>query len=102
MCRHWAAATSGVQAMGFSRPGIGVFVVAALGFLGAGIGVFVVAALGFLSAGIGVFVVAALVFLWVAALGFTELSAPAPVFFFREKCTVLARQSSGNDFHMFY
>eukprot|EP01043_Picozoa_sp_COSAG02_P130765 COSAG02_NODE_68474_length_242_cov_37.860140_1_plen_36_part_01 len=36
MYRHWAAATSGVQAMGFSRAGIGVFVVAALGFLGAG------------------------------------------------------------------
>ena len=47
MCRHWAAATSGVQAVGFSRAGIGVFVIAALGFLGAGIGVFVVAALGF-------------------------------------------------------
>ena len=39
---------SGVQAMGFSRVGIGVFVVAALGFLGAGIGVFV-------GRGIGVF-----------------------------------------------
>ena len=51
VCRHWAAATSGVQAMGFSRAGIGVFVVAALGFLGAGIGVFVVAALVFLSSG---------------------------------------------------
>ena len=48
LCRHsWAAATSGVQAMGFSRAGIGVFVVAALGFLGAGIGVFVVAAFVF-------------------------------------------------------
>ena len=51
MCRHWAAATSDVQAMGFSRAGIGVFVVAALGFLGVGIGVFVVVALGFLGVG---------------------------------------------------
>eukprot|EP01043_Picozoa_sp_COSAG02_P030311 COSAG02_NODE_1928_length_10338_cov_85.895888_9_plen_210_part_00 len=51
--------------MGFSRAGIGVFVVAALGFSRVGIGVFVVAALGFLGAGIGVFVVAALVFLGV-------------------------------------
>ena len=50
-----------------------------------GNGVFVVAALGFLSVGIGVFVVAALVFLWVAALGFAELSAPAPVFFSGKK-----------------
>ena len=58
MCRHWAATTSGVQAMGFSRTGIGVFVVAALGFLGVGIGVFAVAALGFSGVGIGVFVVA--------------------------------------------
>ena len=33
--------------MGFSRAGIGVFVVAALGFLGAGNGVFAVAALVF-------------------------------------------------------
>ena len=51
------------QAMGFSRAGIGVFVIAALRFLGVGIGGFVIAALGFLSVGIGVFVVAALVFL---------------------------------------
>ena len=53
-----------VVALGFSRAGIGVFVVAASRFLGARIGVFVVAALGFLGAGIGVFVAAALVFLW--------------------------------------
>jgi hypothetical protein len=65
VCRHWAAATSCVQSMGFSRVGIGVFVVAASGFLSVGIGVFVVEALGFLSVGIGVFVVAALVFLGV-------------------------------------
>ena len=70
MCRHWAAATSGVQATGFSRPGIGVFVVAVLGFL---------------SVGIGVFVVVALVFLWVAALGFAELSALAPHVFSGKK-----------------
>ena len=80
MCRHWAAATTRVQALGFLRSrhwcflgaGIGVFAVAALVFLGAGIGVFVGAALVFLGAGIGVlgfcagigvFVVVALVFL---------------------------------------
>ena len=45
VCRHWAAATTGVQAMGFPRAGSGVFVVAALGFSRVGIGVFVVAAL---------------------------------------------------------
>ena len=56
MCRHWAAATTRVQAMGFlwSRHWC---------FLGAGIGVFAAAALVFLGAGIGVFVVVALVFL---------------------------------------
>ena len=48
MCRHWAAATSGVQAMGFSSAGIGVFWVAAMGFSSVGIGVFVVAAMMFL------------------------------------------------------
>jgi hypothetical protein len=54
VCRHWAAATSGVQAMGFSRAGIGVygsrhwcFWVQALVFLSVGNGVFVVVALGF-------------------------------------------------------
>ena len=47
VCRHWAAAISGAQAMGFSRVGIGVFVVAALGFLSVVIDVFVVAASGF-------------------------------------------------------
>ena len=47
MCRHWAAATTGVQAMGFVRAGIGVFAVAALVFLIVGIGVFLVAALVF-------------------------------------------------------
>ena len=63
MCRHWAAATTGVQALVFlwSRhwcflgAGIGVFAVAALVFLGAGIGVFAVAALVFCGRGIGVF-----------------------------------------------
>ena len=55
MCRHWAAATTGAQAMGFSCAGIGVFVVVALVFSRAGIGVFVVAAFVFLSVGIGVF-----------------------------------------------
>ena len=44
VCRHWAAATTGVQAMVFLGAGIGVFAVAALVFLGAGIGVFSVAA----------------------------------------------------------
>ena len=86
-----------VAALGFSRVGIGVFVVAALGFLGAGIGVFVVAALVFFGVGIGVFVVAALVFLWsrhwcfcrsrpqdLTASGFAELRAPL-FFFFWEK-----------------
>ena len=56
-----------------------------MGFSRAGIGVFTVVAWGVLSVGIGVFVVAALVFLWVAALGFAELSAPAPVLFFSGK-----------------
>ena len=77
MFRHWAAATSGVQAMGFSRAGIGVFVVAALGFL---------------SVGIGVSMAAALVFLCVAGLGFAGLSAPAPLLFFssgRKSATVI-------------
>ena len=54
MCRHWAAATTGVAALVFLGAGIGVFVVAALGFFGCrhwcfcgrGIGVFVVAVLG--------------------------------------------------------
>ena len=97
MCRHWAAATSGVQAMGFSRTGIGVFVVVALVFLSAGIGVFVVAALGFLGVGIGVFVVAAMVFLWVARLGFAELSAPAPLFFSGRKSASRAEKPKNVD-----
>ena len=63
----------------------------ALGFLSVGNGVFVVAALGFLSVGNGVFVFAALVFLWVVALGFAELSAPAPVFFSGKKSGALAK-----------
>ena len=83
MCRHWAAATSGVQAMGFSRAGIGVFWVAAMGFSSVGIGVFVVAAMGFSSAGIGVFVG--------RGIGLAELSAPAPVFFW-EKTSSCAKK----------
>ena len=49
MCRHWAAAMSGVQAMGFLSAGIGVFWVVAMGFSSVGIGVFC-------GRGIGVFV----------------------------------------------
>ena len=67
MCRHWAAATTGVQAMVFLGAGIGVFAVAALVFLGAGTGVFVQALVFlwsrhwcFCGRGSGVFVVAAL------------------------------------------
>ena len=49
MCRHWAAATSGVQAMGFSSVGIGVFLVVAMGvFECRHLGFFVVTALVFL------------------------------------------------------
>ena len=79
--------------MGFSRTGIGVFVIAALVFLGVGIGVFAVAALGFSGVGIGVFVVAALAFLRVARLGFAELSALAPLFFFWEKTCETRRKT---------
>eukprot|EP01043_Picozoa_sp_COSAG02_P003451 COSAG02_NODE_84_length_39615_cov_144.775256_13_plen_92_part_00 len=61
VCRQWAATTSGVQAMGFSRAGIGVFVVAALvvalAFLGVGIGVFV-------GRGTGVYQAGATIFFW--------------------------------------
>ena len=57
-----------------------------MGFSSVGIGVFWVVAMGFSSVGIGVFVVAAMAFLCVTvASGLAELSAQAPVDFFREK-----------------
>ena len=80
MCRHWAAATLGVQAMGFSSAGIGVFWVVAMGFS---------------SVGIGVFVVAAMMFLCVAVSGLAELSAQAPVVFFREKPGATQKKTGG-------
>ena len=94
MCRHWAAATSGVQAMGFSRTGIGVFVVAALVFLSVGIGVFAVAALVFLSVGIGVFVVAALVFFVGREIGVCRAQCAGVIVFFWEK-TCEPRRKTG-------
>ena len=71
--------------MGFSRAGIGVFVVAALGFLGVGIGVFAVVALVFLSVGIGVFVVAALVFFVGREIGVYRAQCAGVIVFFWEK-----------------
>eukprot|EP01043_Picozoa_sp_COSAG02_P089924 COSAG02_NODE_26843_length_622_cov_2.745698_1_plen_171_part_00 len=83
-----------VAALGFLSVGIGGFVVAALGFLGEGIGVFVVAALVFLGVGIGVFVVAALVFLWSRHWCFC---APAPLFFSGKKPASRAEKPKNAD-----
>ena len=80
--------------MGFSRAGIGVFVIAALGFLGVGIGVFVVAALGFLSVGIGVFSLQALVFSWPRHWCFCAL---APLFFRGRKSASRAENPKNAD-----